>query len=72
MKKAQNKMNGAAIKELGKSIFREGWTVLPKELEYKSGDRLLTVRGSGFALGFLAEGPIYNEAMKHPELKIFE
>jgi hypothetical protein len=72
MKKVQNKMNGATIKELGRSIFKKGWVALPKELDYKSGDRLLTVRGSGLALGFVAEGPIYNEAMKHPELKIFE
>ena len=35
------------------------------------GDRLLAVRGSGRALGFVAQGPIYDEALKHPELEIF-
>jgi hypothetical protein len=34
----------------------------------KIGDRLLTVRGSGFALGFIVKGPIIEEAKKHSEL----
>ena len=33
------------------------------------GDRLLVVRGSGRALGFVARGPIYDEAFRHPELE---
>jgi hypothetical protein len=35
------------------------------------GDRLLVVRGSGRALGFVARGPILDEALKHPELEVF-
>jgi hypothetical protein len=35
------------------------------------GDRLLVVRGSGQALGFVARGPIFDEALKHPELEVF-
>lgn len=42
--------------------------VLPPEAEVKPGDRLLAVRGSGMALGFLKQGPIYEEATKHPEI----
>jgi len=36
------------------------------------GDRLLSVRGSNLALGFIVRGPIVKEARKHPELKIFK
>ncbi len=39
-----------------------------KHYSIKMGDRLLTVRGSGFALGFIVKGPIIEEAKKHPEL----
>ena len=38
----------------------------------KNGSLLLTVRGSYLALGFIAKGPIIEEAKKHPELKIYE
>jgi len=33
--------------------------------------KLLVVRGSGLALGFLVRGPIIEEAKKHPELEVF-
>jgi hypothetical protein len=49
----------------------EGQVALPSEVEVQVGDRLLAVRGSGLALGFLAHGPIYEEALKHPELEVF-
>lgn len=45
--------------------------VLPPTVGVQPGDRLLVVRGSGLALGFVANGPIYAEALKHPELEIF-
>ncbi len=45
--------------------------VLPPEVKAQIGDRLLAARGSGLALGFLAQGPIYEEALKHPELEVF-
>lgn len=35
-------------------------------------DKLLIVRGSGLALGFIAKGPIYNEAKNHPEIEFFD
>jgi bifunctional DNA-binding transcriptional regulator/antitoxin component of YhaV-PrlF toxin-antitoxin module len=35
----------------------------------KPGARVLSVRGSGWALGFIARGPILEEAGRHPELE---
>ena len=35
-------------------------------------DTLLSGRGSHLAIGFIAKGPIYEEAKKHPEIEIFE
>jgi len=53
------------------SIGQRGQIVIPATVGIWPGDRLLVVRGSGRALGFLARGPIYDEALKHPELEIF-
>ena len=33
--------------------------------------KLVVVRGSGLGPGFIAKGPIFNEAAKHPELQVF-
>jgi hypothetical protein len=44
---------------------------LPPETGVQPGDRLLAGRGSGLALGFLRQGPIFQEALKHPELEVF-
>jgi hypothetical protein len=35
------------------------------------GAQLLTVRGSGLALGFIVRGPIIEEAKKHPDLPVY-
>jgi bifunctional DNA-binding transcriptional regulator/antitoxin component of YhaV-PrlF toxin-antitoxin module len=57
-------------------IDEGGYITLPLDTlrEYKilPGDRLLTVRGSGLALGFAVKGPIVDEAAAHAELEIFE
>jgi len=53
------------------SVGQRGQILLPATVGIWPGDRLLVVRGSGRALGFLARGPIYDEALKHPELEIF-
>jgi hypothetical protein len=45
-----------------------GRVMVPAAVEVRPGDRLLVVRGSGRALGFVAHGPIYEEAVKHPDL----
>lgn len=54
-----------------------GWTrdllvkVVAPSVGVRPGDRLLAVRGSGWALGFLTQGPIFDEALQHPELETF-
>jgi hypothetical protein len=52
-------------------VASQGRVNLPSETGVQPGDRLLVVRGSGLALGLLAQGPIYEEALKHPELEVF-
>ncbi|MDD3828168.1 MAG: hypothetical protein PHY79_19560 [Anaerolineae bacterium] len=53
------------------SIGPDGHLVIPAEVGVRPGDRLLVVRGSGRALGFMARGPIYDQALRHPELETF-
>jgi len=55
----------------GGRVDEAGRVAAPPAVGVRPGDRLLVVRGSGFALGFLARGPIYEEALKHPELVCF-
>ena len=43
---------------------------VPEAVGLRPGSRLLVVRGSGRALGFVARGPIYDEALRHPELEV--
>jgi hypothetical protein len=52
-------------------IENAGRVVASAEVGVQPGDRLLVVRGSGRALGFVARGPIYEEALQHPELACF-
>ena len=42
-----------------------------KSFKIKVNQKLLLGRGSGLALAFIAKGPIYEEAQKHPEIPIF-
>ena len=49
-------------------LDKDGKVKLPPQLGLQPGVRLLVVRGSGRALGFVARGPIYEEAQKHPGL----
>ena len=71
MAEASGKMGGADLCELGRSRFGDGGVSVPPEVNVKPGDRLLAVRGSGYGLGFVARGPIYEEALKHSELEVF-
>jgi hypothetical protein len=72
MAEASERMGGNQLRLLGRGQFIEGGRVTaPPELGLKPGDRLLAVRGSRFGLGFVAQGPIYEEALKHPELENF-
>jgi bifunctional DNA-binding transcriptional regulator/antitoxin component of YhaV-PrlF toxin-antitoxin module len=58
------------------AIDEAGYITLPldtlREYQILPGDRLLTVRGSSLALGFVVTGPIVDEAVTHPELEVFE
>ena len=65
------KRGGASLRELGRSLFGDGNVVIPPEIPVMPGARLLAVLGSCYGLGFVARGPIYQEAMRHPELEVF-
>jgi hypothetical protein len=38
----------------------------------RPGDKLLVIRGSRLGIGFAVRGPIIEEALKHPELAVFQ
>jgi len=42
-----------------------------KSFKIEVNQKLLVGRGSGLALAFIAKGPIYEEAKKHPEIPTF-
>jgi hypothetical protein len=71
MAEVREKMAGVGLRELGRGQFENGRVAVPPEVGVESGDRLLAVRGSRYGLGFVAQGPIYEEALKHPELEEF-
>jgi len=50
---------------------KNGQISLPVELGIKPETHLLAVRGSNYALGFLLQGPIVEEALKRPEIEVF-
>jgi len=52
------------------TIGADGRVTLPSVAGVQPGERLLSVRGSGLALSFLQRGPIYEEALKHPEIEV--
>lgn len=63
---ASRRMAGAAMRELGQGRFdAQGWVTVPPQVDVNPGDRLLTVRGSCYGLGFVARGPVYEEALKY-------
>ncbi len=57
-------------------IYEDKSITLPdralKAFGIKENDSLLSGRGSHLAIGFIAKGPIFNEAKNHPEIEIFE
>jgi hypothetical protein len=72
MGEVSERLKGGALRALARGRFdTAGRVVVPPEVGLKPGDRLLTVRGSRYGLGFIARGPIYEEALKHPELDSF-
>jgi hypothetical protein len=59
-------------RQLGEGVIgKNGRVTFPPETGVKPGERLLVGRGSGLALGFVQRGPIYKEALRHPELETF-
>jgi hypothetical protein len=52
-------------------INKNRCVVFPPRAGFREGERLLVVRGSSWALGFLQRGPIYEEALRHPEIEVF-
>jgi hypothetical protein len=57
---------------LGVGVVGENERVaFPNATGFRPGERLLVVRGSGLALGFVQRGPIYEEALRHPEIEVF-
>jgi hypothetical protein len=72
MAEVSERLEGATMRVLARGRFAEGGRVtVPPEVGVKPNDRLLAVRGSRYGLGFVARGPIYEEALKHPELEVF-
>lgn len=51
-------------------VGEDRYLALPAEVGVQPGERLLAVRGSGLALGFLLHGPVYEQAIKHPEVEV--
>ncbi len=48
-----------------------GQITLSTEANIPPGERLLAVRGSSLALGFLQRGPIFEEALRHQGIEVF-
>ena len=63
---------GLGLRNLGQGMIDSSQQMAHSpNLGLNPGARLLVVRGSGLALGFLERGRIYEEALKHPELETF-
>lgn len=63
---------GAALRELARGRFDNGWVVVPPQAGARPRDRLLAVRGSDRGLGFVQRGPIYEEALRQADrLEVF-
>ncbi len=62
----------SAPRVLGQTVISAPEEVpLPPEIAVCPGQKLLVVRGSGNGLGFLAQGPIYELAEGHPDVRTF-
>lgn len=53
------------------TMGRNRQITLPTEMGIKPETRLLAVRESNYALGFLLQGPIVELAQIHPEIEVF-
>jgi hypothetical protein len=57
---------------LGQGRVSRGFVVAVPPSLGAPGRRLLAVRGSGRGLGLVAQGRIYTEALRHPELERYD
>jgi hypothetical protein len=65
-------LEGATSRILARGRFGDGQVSLPPEISLQPGTKLLAARGSRFGLGFIAQGPIYEEALKQTNrLEVF-
>lgn len=70
---ATGRRGGRPLTVLGYGQFvREKRVLILAGVDVTPGRRLLAVRGSGYALGFVAQGPIHEEGLRHPELAVYE
>jgi hypothetical protein len=72
MEQFSERLGGGTLRVLARGQFGDGQVTVPPELGVQPVARLLAVRGSRYGLGIVAQGPIYEEALKHPELELFE
>jgi len=49
----------------------QGRVTLFSGVDAKPGERFLVVRGSNRVLSFLQQGPIVEEALRHPDIEVF-
>ena len=56
-------------RRLGTGRFRSDRIIqIPPDIDVEPWQKLLAVRGSGHALGFLTRGPIFELALRHPTM----
>jgi len=65
------RMNGPGLRILARGRVGEGTVLVPREAGLQPGQRLLAVRGSRYALGLLARGPIYQAALAAGPLAVW-
>jgi hypothetical protein len=60
------------LRVIGETIIENnGKVIIPGLLSINPGDKLLTVRGSGLALGFMQFWAVFEQALKHSEMESF-
>jgi hypothetical protein len=73
MSEASKRLGGRSLCTIGQGYMEDGQLILPPGSGISPGDVLLAVRGSRYGLGFVAQGPIYEEASRYTgALSVFE
>jgi hypothetical protein len=67
MAEFSERLGSGTLRVLARGRFGDRRVTVPPEVGVQPGDRLLAVCGSRYGLGFVAQGPIYEEALKRPE-----